>query len=411
MMTIILEAALRSFVLGALVWLILKLLRIEHPQLERNAWLVVLAAALAMPWMMQVEVFSTAATPALSWYPYVQLIAITAADSGTPWTTVALAIYVAITGVLLARQGIGLVQAWRLRRNARLIDVAMRIRASDQVRSPVAVFSTVIVPSNFVNWPAEQQRAALAHESAHVANFDFYLQQLAHVHRNVFWFNPLAWWLVRRLSILNEHISDDAALRAMPQSASYAEFLLNFAKGATHSEQAAVAMARPATLVQRIERILSDRANPPALPRRKKIAALALLLPLVVAAAGVSTSMANEIAPNKGPPPADASSSESEPKASSGIKLPTSNPAKPLSQPVYPPPSRRLHEAGTVVLRLHVLPNGRVNDAVVHKSSGFIELDNAARYESFRWQLDPGTVNGTPSPMWGKFAVTFKLNQ
>jgi hypothetical protein len=24
--------------------------------------------------------------------------------------------------------------------------------------------------------------------------------------------------------------------------------------------------------------------------------------------------------------------------------------------------------------------------------------------------LDPGTMNGTPSPMWGKFAVTFKLN-
>jgi TonB family protein len=413
MIAIIFEAALRSFVLGALVWLALKTLRIKHPQLERNAWLVVLMAALTMPWMMQIELFAATATPALPWYPYVQMVAITAASSGPTWITTLLEGYVAVAGILLVRQAIGLFKAWRLQRGAELLDADSHIRASERVRSPLTVFSTIIVPANFLTWSNEQQRATLAHEASHVARFDFYLQQLAHLHRSLFWFNPLAWWLARRLSILNEHISDDAALRAMPQGAVYAEFLLSFAKGATHGEHA-VAMARPTTLIQRIDRILSDRANPPAPQRTKRIAVFAAIVPLVFAASGVSTSIANEVAPSLGKPTPNAAPGQGANGQTSndadGIVLPRSNPARPLSQPVYPPPSRRLLEAGTVVLRLHVLPNGRVSDAVVEKSSGFLELDNAARYESFRWQLDAGTVNGTPSPMWGQFAVTFKLN-
>jgi len=416
MITIILEAALRSFVLGALVWLVLKALWIKHPQLERNAWRIVLVAALAMPWLMQLELFSTAATSALSWYPYVQLVAITAANTGPSWMEIAADIYVAVAGMLVARQVFGLFKAWRLRRASVSLDPIDRVRASELVRSPVTVFSTIIVPANFQTWSMEEQRAALAHEAAHVANLDFYLQQFAHLHRNLFWCNPFAWWLARRLSILSEHISDDAALRTMTERATYAEFLLSFAKCTSHDEHA-IAMARPTTLIQRIERILNDRANPPAPRLVRKGAALTSLLLLVVASAGISTSIANEVSPAAKSPASNATSGPNgeasglrASKLAAGIVLPKSNPARPLSQPVYPPPSRRLLESGTVVLRLHVLPNGRVSDAVIEKSSGFIELDNAARYESFRWQLDPGTVKGTPSPMWGQFAVTFKLN-
>jgi beta-lactamase regulating signal transducer with metallopeptidase domain len=229
MITIILEAALRSFVLGALAWLALKALRIDHPHLERNAWLVVLAAALAMPLMMQIELISAATPPTLSWYPYVQMVAITAANTGPSWLDVAAELYVAITALFIARQAIGLIKAWRLRRASTPASSGSKVRICASVRSPVTVFSTIIVPADFRSWSPDQQNAALAHEAAHVANFDFYLQQLAQLHRNVFWFNPLAWWLVRRLSVLNEHISDDAALQTVTQGATYAEFLLSFA--------------------------------------------------------------------------------------------------------------------------------------------------------------------------------------
>jgi TonB family protein len=407
MISLIFEAALRSLILGVLVWLATKALRVRDPRLERNVWLVTLAAAYALPWLMQVELLTAPTSSDVPWYPYVQ--AITFDASGAPgWSTIALTAYLGVAGTLLARQLLGLANAWKMRSRARVHREISGVRTSADLRAPATVFSTVIVPDTFGAWTAEQQRAALAHEQTHVANHDFYVQQLAQLHRNLFWLNPFAWWLVRRIAILNEHISDDAALRTMSRRSSYAEFLLGFATCASHDEHS-VAMARPTTLIGRIERILDEDGDVSVPNRGRRVAALAGVLSLVAIASGVSTSVANETlqTPKKSLPKTSPEILE----AGNGVILPRSNPDRPLSQPVYPPPSRRLLESGTVVLHLHVLPNGRVSDAVVMKSSGFLELDNAARYESFRWQLDPGTVNGTPTPMWGKFAVTFKLNQ
>ena len=89
---------------------------------------------------------------------------------------------------------------------------------------------------------------------------------------------------------------------------------------------------------------------------------------------------------------------------------PRSDSRRPLTQPEYPPSSRRAGEAGTVILEVLVLENGRVGDAKVKQSSGFPRLDEAAVREVKRsWRLVPGTENGKPVQMWGQFAVTFKL--
>lgn len=100
------------------------------------------------------------------------------------------------------------------------------------------------------------------------------------------------------------------------------------------------------------------------------------------------------------------------PVAAPAIKrtAPRSDSRRPLSQPEYPPSSRRAGEAGTVILEVYVLENGRVGDARVKQSSGHPRLDEAAMREVKRsWRLQPGTENGKPVPMWGQFAVTFKL--
>jgi periplasmic protein TonB len=89
---------------------------------------------------------------------------------------------------------------------------------------------------------------------------------------------------------------------------------------------------------------------------------------------------------------------------------PRSDTRRPLSQPEYPPSSRRAGEAGTVILEVYVLETGRVGEARVKQSSGFPRLDEAAVREVKRsWRLVPGTENGKPVQMWGQFAVTFKL--
>jgi protein TonB len=89
---------------------------------------------------------------------------------------------------------------------------------------------------------------------------------------------------------------------------------------------------------------------------------------------------------------------------------PRSDPRRPLTQPEYPPSSRRAGEAGTVILEVYVNANGRAQEVRVKKSSGFPKLDEAAVREVRRsWRLVPGTEDGKPVPMWGQFAVTFKL--
>jgi len=104
-------------------------------------------------------------------------------------------------------------------------------------------------------------------------------------------------------------------------------------------------------------------------------------------------------------PPVQAAPAPSIPKSA-----PKSDPRRPLTQPEYPPSSRRAGEAGTVVLEILVLANGRVGDARVKTSSGFPKLDEAALREVKRsWRLTPGSENGKPVDMWGQFAVTFKL--
>jgi len=107
--------------------------------------------------------------------------------------------------------------------------------------------------------------------------------------------------------------------------------------------------------------------------------------------------------PVQQPPPAP-------PPVQKASTAPKSDPRRPLTQPEYPPSSRRAGEAGTVILQVYVLENGRVGEAKVMTSSGFPRLDEAALREVKRsWRLVPGTENGKPVPMWGQFAVTFKL--
>jgi len=82
----------------------------------------------------------------------------------------------------------------------------------------------------------------------------------------------------------------------------------------------------------------------------------------------------------------------------------------PLTQPRYPSADTRLGNQGNVDVEVYVLPNGRVGDARVARSSGFERLDQSAIDEAKRnWRLSPATRDGVPFPQWYKVRVTFKL--
>jgi protein TonB len=81
-----------------------------------------------------------------------------------------------------------------------------------------------------------------------------------------------------------------------------------------------------------------------------------------------------------------------------------------ITQPEYPPASRRAGEEGTVNLQVYVLETGRAGEIKIAKSSGFPKLDEAAVKEVQRnWRFVPGKEDGKPVPMWHIFAVTLPM--
>lgn len=78
--------------------------------------------------------------------------------------------------------------------------------------------------------------------------------------------------------------------------------------------------------------------------------------------------------------------------------------------PPYPPMSKRLGETGRVIVRVLIGPDGRAQDARIHKSSGYERLDQTALETARdRWRYRPGTRNGVPEAMWFNVPINFVL--
>lgn len=197
-------------------------------------------------------------------------------------------IYLAVAGMMLLRLIVGLVLSWGLLRAARPVRDGWaqrdRVRASAAIATPVTIGSSILLPVDCTGWAAATLQAVLAHERAHVACGDFYVQILSQVNRALFWFSPLSWWLHNHLAALAELASDDAAIAALGDAPGYAAILLEMA-GRPGRLLAGVAMARPATVCRRIERILAERTTPERVSRFRRAAFAISVVPLALAAA------------------------------------------------------------------------------------------------------------------------------
>ena len=283
MMTLLAESAIRSLALGVAVWIVLKAARVRNAQAQITAWTIVLMAAVLMPALMRWPTVPIPA-PRIPAGPAIAFVQ-QPVQASVNWQGVLGSCYLAGTTLLLLRVLTGLALTWRLRRMA--IPVAADVRISQAIAAPATFGSTILLPADCASWTPAMRQAVLDHERSHVEHGDFYIQLLASFHRAVFWFNPLAWWLRKRLAELAETRSDDAALANFPDRTSYAEMLLGFAKK-VQSMPLAVAMARPATVTRRVDRILAGTPLSTVLNGRRKALLAAGLLPLIALAAGCS---------------------------------------------------------------------------------------------------------------------------
>ncbi len=130
------------------------------------------------------------------------------------------------------------------------------------------------------------------HELVHVSRLDWPLRIVARLARTAYWFNPLAWWAVRRLDLEQELACDEEVVALGTRPSSYACHLLGIARGLGQTPVAAahgLHIIRKSHLEERIMTILDNKNH-----RRAGLAVLApaaiLIAALVPALAAVAPS-------------------------------------------------------------------------------------------------------------------------
>ena len=297
------ESALRSLLLGLLVWAALKLIRVRDTRTETLIWTLVLAAALTMPVLSQLLPQLRIALP----HPLAGPASGAPQAGPTPGASGLLShrgtllwfVYGLGLSACLARLGLGLVLTFRLYRRADPIRAewvrGRSIRCSSELKSPASLSHTILLPADYRSWSAAKRDAVLAHEAAHIARRDFFVQLAACVHRAVFWFSPFAWWLQAKLAEIAESASDEAAVEQLNDPLMYAEILVDVARCAQGAPPL-VAMAKSALIRQRIDRILCGSGQRSLGPLPQTLVLMGLTLMTLAMAAATTAVQADPAA-------------------------------------------------------------------------------------------------------------------
>ncbi len=149
---------------------------------------------------------------------------------------------------------------------------------------------SIILPEGFSTSDSESQTVqVLIHELAHIYRKDSIVCGLQRFLAILWWPNPLIHWLNREVSEAREEICDNFVLQHSHPIA-YAETLLAYAQRFTQIGQGRISLglyARPRTLEQRIEGLLSDHRVPATgLELSRWIVLVALFSTTIVLAGG-----------------------------------------------------------------------------------------------------------------------------
>jgi len=229
------------------------------------------------------------------------------------WTVIAAGIYLLIASILALRFLVGIAYCGRLVRASQRIDeprlvlglasraydsgltVVPEARESELLCVPVtmgAIRSTILLPRNWRDWDDSKLDAVVAHEVSHVARRDALAQRLSLLHRAIFWFSPLSWWLDKHLADLAEEASDEAALSSGINRTEYAKTLLGFFEALQTAPGRVwwqgVSMAKAGQAEQRVDKILAWKGNVAMSLKKSMIAVIVVLaLPFTYLAASV----------------------------------------------------------------------------------------------------------------------------
>ena len=147
---------------------------------------------------------------------------------------------------------------------------------SDRLRVPLAagfLRSAVILPATLVErLPADAVNTIVIHEIAHLRRYDVWTNGFARIAQVFVAFNPVAWFVMRRLALEREIACDDWVVARTGAGDAFAQALASLASsaGARMPLAAPSALGSRHSIVVRIERLLDSR------PRRLRLSPPAL---------------------------------------------------------------------------------------------------------------------------------------
>jgi beta-lactamase regulating signal transducer with metallopeptidase domain len=258
------------------------------------------------------------------------------------------------------------------------LNVPPRLAESEALSVPVTFGVThpsILVPVSWREWSEDEFSSVLFHEMSHIVRRDALTERLSLLHRAIFWFSPLSWWLDGKLAQLAEEASDEAALASGIDRTRYAETLLNFFRALETAPGRVwwqgVSMAAAGQAEKRVDRILRWNGDSGMKVKKPVIAvAIGFAIPLVALASAITPRFERtHVIQEAAPAPAQQAAPPVRPAAPPAVAPTTVITAPDASYPVTviePMPVRQ--PAPKVNVKVDVTPHVAV-DSQVHVSA------------------------------------------
>lgn len=253
----------QALLLLGVVWLILKVSRAESPVVRHQVWLAGLLAVALLPlfsfiasqlpnpqrdeniyvYWLELPQTVTAPAPVAAVKAVPETITTAAHDWHYLVGPLAFLAWLLGFSVALLRFGLGWRTTHHLRRLARLTSLAelgcglipaARVGLSSEAQSPMLIGllrPLIVLPADILEWTnADERRAMVQHELAHLERRDHYVNALQSLLSAVFFFHPMVWFACRQMTLERELACDDRVVSLGADSATYAESILKVAE-------------------------------------------------------------------------------------------------------------------------------------------------------------------------------------